>query len=115
MEKFNNSQTTQSQDSTCTPCKAKQKKLSILVPVNQFRQSDPEWIRQSFTSLTEVLIDKAKFTKIQVNTIIESIKSTPVQEQLIFVGAESDAIEIYNSLINLGIEPKVSGNSIQKF
>jgi len=117
MKKFSDIEEQQTQDPGCLPCKAKQKKLSILVAVNQFKNPGTQTVYNdaNLTKLGDVLKSKANFTELQVLAIVESIKNTPLQDQLIYVGVEQDAIDIYNALLNLGIEAKVSSNSIQKF
>jgi hypothetical protein len=115
MEKFSTqTQETTTQGEGCLPCKAKQRKLSVLVSVDQFRNNTKEWSTSAISHIQTILKETTDFTDLQIGTLIKSLQVTPSSEQLLYAGPESVAVQIYNQLLNSGIVPKISGG-INKF
>lgn len=101
------------EDAPCLPCKAKQNTIwKISIPSHYFK--NPETAANNFKIVGETLIQYAKFSEPQVQSIFVSISLLDSDEHLIYTGNEQIATDIFNALSKQGIYPKIEAG-LKKF
>ncbi len=99
-------QTENSTDAPCLPCKAKAQAIwKISIPKSYF--INPETAEKNFKTVGEILIQYAKFSEAQVQSLFVSIALLDADEHLVYTGNEQTAVDIFNELGKQGIYAKI--------
>lgn len=101
------------EDAPCLPCAAKKRAVwKISIPSHYFTNS--ETAVNNFKIVGDILIQYAKFSEPQVQSIFVSISLLDSDEHLIYTGDEQTANDIFKALSSQGIYPKIEA-ALKKF
>lgn len=93
-------------EAPCLPCAAKKRNIwKISIPREYFL--NPQTAEANYKNIGEILIQYAKFSEAQVQSLFVSISLIDTDEHLVYTGDEQTAVSIFNELGKMGIHGKI--------
>jgi len=93
-------------EAPCLPCAAKKRNIwKVSIPREYFL--NPQTAEANYKNVGEILIQYAKFSEAQVQSLFVSISLIDTDEHLVYTGDEQTAVSIFNELGKMGIHAKI--------